>query len=117
MDPDRNSGSNLRGNRRRQGRGRAGRKQILALLAKRTQRISVACAVSKYAKAEGIVVGWTKLGSWLKTEDVRKAIASGQPAALAQSTDRLALDVKPTGPDTAVAATRRRPRPDESLRP
>jgi hypothetical protein len=88
------------------GVGSAAGKQIFALLAKRTQRLRVARAVSKAAKAEGIVVGRRKLGSWLKAADVRTAIASGEPEALRESADRLALEVKPTGPDLDVAAAR-----------
>lgn len=88
------------------GLGSAAGKQIFALLAKRTQRFRVAWAVSKTAKAEGILVGWRKLGSWLKAPDVRTAIAAGEPKALRESADRLALEVKPTGPDMDVAAVR-----------
>lgn len=85
--------------------GAAGR-QIFALLAKRTQRLRVAWAVSKAAKAEGIMVGRTKLGSWLKAAEVRSAIASGEPRALRESADRLALELKLSGPDVEVAAAR-----------
>jgi hypothetical protein len=88
------------------GLGSASGKQVFALLAKRTQRFRVAWAVSKTAKAEGILVGWRKLGSWLKSADVRTAIASGEPEALRESAIRLALEVKPTGPDMDVAAAR-----------
>lgn len=88
------------------GVGSAAGKQILVLLAKRTQRFRVARAVSKVAKAEGIQVGWVKLGSWLKAADVRTAIASDEPEALRESAERLALEVKPTGPDMDVAAAR-----------
>ena len=88
------------------GLGSAAGKQIFAVLAKRTQRFRVAWAVSKAAKAEGILVGWRRLGSWLKAADVRIAIASGEPEALRESADRLALEVKPTGPDMEFAAAR-----------
>lgn len=86
--------------------GSAAGKQMLALLAKRTQRFRVAWAVSRAAKTEGILVGWTKLGSWLNTADVRTAISSGEPKALRESAERLALKVKPTGPDIDAAAAR-----------
>ncbi|HSC86776.1 MAG TPA: hypothetical protein VLC09_05875, partial [Polyangiaceae bacterium] len=88
------------------GGGSAAGKQIVALLGKRTQRLRVAWAVSKAAKADGILVGWRQLSSWLKAADVRSAIASGEPEALRESADRLALEIKPTGPDVDVAAAR-----------
>jgi len=88
------------------GVGSAAGKQIFTLLAKRTQRVRVAVAVSKLAKAEGILVGWRKLGSWLKSAEVRAALASGEPAALRQCADRLAVEVQPTGPAQDLAAAR-----------
>lgn len=88
------------------GVGSAAGKQMVALLAKRTQRLRVAWAVSRAAKAEGVLVGWLKLSSGLKAADVRIAIASGEPEALRLSADRLALEVKPTGPAMDVAAAR-----------
>lgn len=81
------------------GVGSAAGKQIAALLARRTQRLRVAWAVSKDAKAEGISVGWIKLSSWLKAADVRTAIASGSPEALHEPTLRLAVEVKQPLPD------------------
>lgn len=88
------------------GLGSAAGKQMFALLAKRTQRIRVAWAVSKAAKAEGILIDRVKLGSWLKDADVRIAIASAEPQALSKSAGLLALKVKTTGPDMNVAAAR-----------
>lgn len=88
------------------GVGSAAGKQIFGILAKRTQRLRVAWAVSRTAKAEGIVVGWRELSSWLKAADVRIAIASGEPERLREAADHLALKVIPTGPDTDLAAAR-----------
>lgn len=81
-------------------------KQVFALLAKRTQRVRVAWAVSKAARSEEIEVGWRKLCSWLKATEVRKAVASGEPEALRESADRLALKVRQTGPNVDVARAR-----------
>lgn len=86
--------------------GVAGR-QIVALLGKRTQRIRVARAVSKKAKSEGIVVGSRKLASWLKSEDVREAVANGDADQLRSALERLEFDLTAVADmGKAVAAAR-----------
>ena len=80
--------------------GVAGR-QIAALLGKRTQRIRVARAVSKKAKTEDIVVGSRKLATWLKSEDVREAVANGNGDQLRIALETLVRDL------TGVADTSR----------
>jgi tetratricopeptide (TPR) repeat protein len=68
-------------------------KQVVALLGKRTQRIRVARAVSKKVKPEGILVGSRKLASWLKSEDVREAVANGDADQLRIALARLEFDL------------------------
>jgi len=88
------------------GAGSAAGKQILALLAKRTQRLRVAWAVSKAAQAEAILIGWTRLRLWLKRPDVRTAIASGEREAVRQSASPLALELQSTELDLDAAIAR-----------
>jgi tetratricopeptide (TPR) repeat protein len=88
------------------GLGSAAGKQISALLAKRTQRPRVAWAVSKAAKAEGILVGWMKLSAWLGNSEVRELIASGESERLREHTRRLSLEVNASGPNREVAGVR-----------
>jgi hypothetical protein len=86
--------------------GAAGR-QIVVLLGKRTQRIRVARAVSKKAKPEGIEVGWRRLASWLKTEDVREAVGRGDADQLRSALERLEFSLVDTANlDLAAAAAK-----------
>ncbi len=101
------------------GAGSVAGKQILGFLAKRTQRWRVALAVSRAARADGILIGWYPLGRWLKSADVRIAVESGEPAALAECSHRLAVGIRDSASTLDVAEGRSRVVElvrDESLR-
>lgn len=81
-------------------------RMILGLLAKRTQRWWIAWAVSRAAKEEGILIGWWELARWLKSADVRAALASGERDSLSPHATHVSTKVHPGGPSPEAVTAR-----------